>query len=315
MKKKHFAVILGLFFLIGSLYADASYRLALVNALVRNDVQRVDTILKENIARMTVADKRLVVNFALTYTYGENTLAVFDLLQKYNIRPDSFDLYTALNRNQPDNVIQLLLRNGAAPNGEILLLAMAKQRLNLATQFIQMGTDVNFFYPLTRENADGMTPLLYASKWNSFELVRLLLERGASINVRATDGNTALSISYTNGNTQIYNFLLENGAIDTWNNIAPASQSSGISSLMDNQALDLQRGTYRLTGGTMTIRFTGTASSGSISYTINGRANTGAYTIAGNNLVITMEGQVFLYRIDTAASFSGNGELWARTGD
>jgi ankyrin repeat protein len=178
-----------------------------------------------------------------------------------------------------------------------------------------MGADVNYFYPLARVGADGMTPLIYASMWNSFDLVRLLLEHGAFINARTTDGNTALSISYTNGNAQIYNYLLENGATETWNSIAPPSQSSGISSLFDNQTLVFQRGTYRLTGGTMTISFTGTASSGTISYTLNGRANNGAYTIAGSNLVITMEGQVFLYIINSATSFSGNGEAWTRTGD
>jgi hypothetical protein len=315
MKKKHFAVIISLLFLIGSLYADVSYRLELVRALVGNDFQRVDTILKENIAGMTAADKKLVMNFALTYSNGENALTVLNLLQKYNIRADSFDLFTAINRNQSDNVIQVLLRNGATPNGEILLLTMAKQRLNLAAQFVEMGTDVNYFYPLARVGADGMTPLLYASKWNSFELVRLLLENGAFINAMTTDGNTALSISNINGNLQIYNYLLENGAIETWSNIAPASQNAGISSLVDNQAQVLQRGTYRLSSGTMTIRFTGTASSGSISYTLNGRANNGVYTIAGTNLVITMEGRLFTYRIDSATSFSGNGEAWTRTGD
>jgi len=73
-------------------------------------------------------------------------------------------------------------------NGEILLLTMEKQRFILAHQFIESGIDVNYQYPLTKSYADGMTPLLYAVKWDNFDLVKLLLEHGANINARAKNG-------------------------------------------------------------------------------------------------------------------------------
>jgi hypothetical protein len=315
MSKKTFSVISILFFLAGSLFAQTSYRWDLVNALARNDLQRIETILKDNISTMTATDKRLVMNFTLTYSYGDNAIIVFGMLQRYNIRPDSFDLYTAINRNQPNNVIGLLLQNGATPNGEILLLAMEKQRFDAAITFIEMGADVNYHYPLTSAYADGMTPLIYASKWNNFELVRILLERGAFVNARTTDGNTALSISYANQNTQIYSYLTEHGAVEAPNNPVQPAQSAGISTLLDNQATVFQRGTYRLTGGTMSIRFAGNTITGTINYTINSRVNSGIYTIMGNNLTIVMEGRTFTYKIDSNTSFSGNGEAWTRTGD
>jgi ankyrin repeat protein len=192
---------------------------------------------------------------------------------------------------------------------------MEKQRFDMAITFIEMGADVNYHYPLTSSYADGMTPLIYASKWNNFDLVKILLENGAFVNARTTDGNTALSISYTNENTQIYNYLTEHGAVETRNNTIQPAQSTGMSSLLDNQTAVFQRGTYRLTGGTMSIRFTGNTISGTISYTINGRANNGAYAIAGNNLTVAMEGRTFVYKIDSNTSFSGNGEIWTRTGD
>jgi hypothetical protein len=192
---------------------------------------------------------------------------------------------------------------------------MERQRFDMAITFIEMGADVNYNYPLTSAYADGMTPLIYASKWNNFDLVKILLENGAFVNARTTDGDTALSISYTNQNTQIYDYLTEHGAVETRNTPVQPAQSAGISTLLDDQATVFQRGTYRLSGGTTSIRFTGNTISGTISYTLNGRANNGIYAIAGNNLTIVMEGLTFVYKIDTNTSFSGNGEAWARTGD
>jgi hypothetical protein len=326
MKKVHFTVVILIFF-SGALFA-ADYTWDLVNALLNNDFQKIENILKENINTMSAADKRLVMSFSLTYSYGENTLKVFALLRKYNIRPDSFDLYTAINRNQPDAVIQLLLDNGTEPNGEILLLTMEKQRAVLAKRFIEKGVDVNYQYPLSKDYADGMTPLLYASRQNNLELVELLLEHGADINAKAKDGNTALSIAFTNGNTPIYNYLKEHGAVETENNTVPPSQTAGISSILDNQIpttgisgilnnqiINFQPGTYRLLGGSADIRFSGSTTFGAINSITNGTAHNGSYRIEGSNMTLIMEGRTFVYRIDSSMSFSGNGEVWARIGN
>jgi hypothetical protein len=297
----------------GALYAD-DYKWDLVNALIRNDSRVIENILKENVNTMSAAEKRLVMNFALTYSYGENAAKVITLLLNYNIRPISFDLYTAINRNQPDNVINLILQNGAEANGEILLLTMEKQRFNLARQFIEAGADVNYQYPLSRSYADGMTALLYASRWNNLEMAQLLLEHGANINARTRDGNTALSIARANGSTPIHNLLIEHGADQSVNIITP-SQNTGISSLLNSQTVVFQTGTYRLFGGNVDIRFYGNANSGSISYIRDGRTNAGTYIIEGGNIAIMLEGRTFTYKIDSNTSFSGNAEVWIRTGN
>jgi hypothetical protein len=303
-----------LFFLTGTICAD-EYRWDLVNALIQNNFTAIENIIKANVNTMSAADKRLVTNFAVTYSYGDNTVRVFDILQRYNIHPDSFDLYTAINRNQPDNVIQFILRNGVRANGEILLLSMERQRFDFAREFIESGVDVNYQYPLTRDYADGMTALLYASKWGNFELVKLLLEHGANINARARDGNTAVSIARTNENAQIYNYLLENGANETGSALIPPSQGTGIASILENQAAVFQTGTYRLFGGSTELRFSGNGNSGSMSYFMNGRAISGYYTTEGGNITLIMEGRTFIYKIDSNISFSGNGEVWVRTGN
>jgi len=317
MNKKISVFAVLFLFHFGMLYAN-DYYWDLINSLVYSDFRKTEMIINENISSMSAQDKRLVMNFALTYSHGENAGNVLNFLISKNILPGSFDLYTAINRNHTNAVIQLLMRNGARPNGEILLLAMEKQRFDLARQFIQPGVDVNYKYPSSANYADGMTPLLYASKWNNSEMIRLLVENGADINARAADGNTALTMARTNGNNEICNYLIERGAVETGNNAVRPSQNTGILDTLDNQAINFSIGTYRPVGGNnSSMRFSGNANSGSISYAniATGRIYNGIFRVNGNNLTITMEGNTFEYKIISNESFSGNGEAWVRTGN
>jgi hypothetical protein len=314
MRKLLLGIIILFIFLSETVYAD-DYKWDLINALTSNDFQTIDNILKTNVNTMLPEDKRLVMNFAINYSSGENTLRACELLLKYDIRPIAFDLYTAINRNRQNSAIQFLIQNGAAPNGEILLLTMEKQRFDLARQFIEAGVDVNYQYPLAKNYADGMTPLLYAAKWGNFEIVKLLIEKGANVNARDINGNTALSAARTNNHETVYNYLLEHGANELVNN-NQSVQNTGISSLLDNnESINFQKGKYRLFSGSTEITFLGTANSGNINYTKNGILNTGFYRIEGNNLSIIIEGRTFAYTMDSNVSFSGNNEIWVRTGN
>ena len=300
------------------IYAD-DYKWDLVNALANNDYQKIEAIIKDNVKSMSAAEKRLVMNFTLTYSSGETTLRTVNLLAGYNILPNSYDLYTAINRNQSNNVIQLLMQKGAKPNGEILLSATEKQRFDLAKQFVLAGVNVNYQYPSGKSYSDGMTPLLYACKWNNLELTKILVENGANINTRAADGSTALSIAQENGNNAISSYLTEHGAIDTRNNIVPSSQNNGIANVLDNRVMNFKIGTYRLSSNNASMKFTGNANanSGSVSYAniSNNSVNNGVYRINGNTLTIVIDTYTFVYKIDSNESFSGNGEIWVRTGN
>jgi ankyrin repeat protein len=197
---------------------------------------------------------------------------------------------------------------------------MEKQRFDLARQFIEAGVDVNYRYPLSRNYADGMTPLLYASKWGNLEILKLLVEKGANINIQAVNGDTALSIARKNNDKNIYSYLTEHGAAELGNNNMPFpnnAPNNGIVSTMDNQIFNFQTGSYRLSGGNRYIMFSGNTNSGNITYldVINNKSNNGFYRVAGNNITITMNGNTFVYRIDSNETFSGNGEIWIRTGN
>jgi len=315
MKRKVFFCLILIIFLYGYSPASAEdYKWNLIDALNKNDLGAIEGILKTNIRTMSAAEKRLVMNFAMNYSSGENTARVCELLLKYDIRPTSFDLYTAINRNRQDSAVRFILNNGGTPNGEILLLTMEKRRFDLARQFIESGVDVNYYYPQTSSNADGMTALLYASKWNNLEMVKLLAEHGANINMRAVNGDTALSIAQKNNNEAIINYLLEKGALEA-NNIQP--QNTGIAG-MNDQRITFQSGSYRLSsGGTKFLKFTGNASAGTVTSvdSMTYASDNGFYRITGNNMTMTLNGRTFTYRVDTNETFSGNGEIWVRTGN
>jgi len=308
---KRFLPVL-LFFLCGVLHSS-EYIWDFINALARNDFPAIENILKDNINKIPAEEKRLLMNFSLNYCWGENAVKAMDILERYNIRPAGYDLFTAINRNQPDIVIQSIMGRGVQANGEILLLLTEKQRFNLAAQLIQDGIDVNYQYPLSKNYADGMTPLLYACKANNFELVKMLVEYGANVQTRNKNGGTALSIARVNGNNQIADFLIEKGAVESGNYLPPR-QSTGISDFLENDTA-FQTGTYYVLGGSISMRFSGNAKSGSINYLVNGMSRTGVYKVEGSNLFLAMDGRTFTYKVDSNMSFSGNGEVWVRSGN
>jgi len=314
MKKFFFVLIL--LFSAAALSAN-DYKWDLVNALLRDDYPAAERLIIQNINRVPAEEKRLISNFAVTYPAGETTLMVLNLLKRFNVNPSAFDLYTAINRGQSDQVVQFILNSGVSANGEILLLAMERQRYNIARIFILSGTDVNYQYPLSSSYSDGMSPLMYASKIGDFELVRLLLDRGANINARNREGNTAYSLAEINGRADVSAYLLSRGALETsyvqqqTETQTQTQTSAGITSLMDSAAA-FQTGTYRLSNGTRSMVFAGASSYGTVSFIGSNRLYSGAYQSSGNTLTLILEGQTFTYRIDSNVSFSGNGETWTR---
>jgi len=59
---------------------------------------------------------------------------------------------------------------------------------------------------------DGMTALIIAVAYGYTEIVKLLVEKGAALDILAKDGNTALILASTFGMTKIVKLLVEKGA-------------------------------------------------------------------------------------------------------
>jgi len=75
MNKTFIGIFIIIIFISEAVYAD-DYKWDLINAMVKNDFETVEKIIKTNITSMSVTDKRLAMNFALNYSSGENTLKV-----------------------------------------------------------------------------------------------------------------------------------------------------------------------------------------------------------------------------------------------
>ena len=66
-----------------------------------------------------------------------------------------------------------------------LSVAISKGEIETVKKFIEYGTDVN-------EKLNGMTPLMYAARYNKVEIIKYLLLKGADRNIKDSQGFTAL---------------------------------------------------------------------------------------------------------------------------
>ena len=64
-------------------------------------------------------------------------------------------------------------------------VSIAKGDLETVRKLINLGADVN-------EKSNGMTPAMYAAKFNRTEILKLLIVNGAKLKVKSDKGMTAL---------------------------------------------------------------------------------------------------------------------------
>ena len=89
-------------------------------------------------------------------------------------------------------------------NGKLLLLeAVKNNRYNIVKLLLEKGADLN------RNDSYRRTALMYAIIFNNIEIVKLLLEKGANVD---SDRKTALMYAIETKNIEIVTLLLEKGA-------------------------------------------------------------------------------------------------------
>ena len=81
-----------------------------------------------------------------------------------------------------------------------LCVAISKGDSETAKKIIEYGGDVNQTY-------NGMTPLMIASRYNNVEMIKLLLSKGASLNLKDEKGNTALKHAELSNAKEAVEFL------------------------------------------------------------------------------------------------------------
>ncbi len=67
-----------------------------------------------------------------------------------------------------------------------LCSAIMKGDLETVKKFIEYGSDVN-------EKSNGLTPLMFAARYNKVEIIKYLVEKGADKQLKDEKGNTALN--------------------------------------------------------------------------------------------------------------------------
>lgn len=113
-----------------------------------------------------------------------------------------------------------------------LMMAALKGRLDWVSRLVQMGAQVN---------RPGWSPLLYAASGPEPRTVVLLLDRGADIEARAPNGDTALMLAARYGSEGAVNVLLDRGADarrrnDQGHDAAAYARAAGRESLADRLA-------------------------------------------------------------------------------
>lgn len=64
-------------------------------------------------------------------------------------------------------------------------VSIAKGDIETVKKLIELGTDVN-------KKSNGMTPAMYAAKFNRTDILKLLIAKGAKLKVKSDKGMTAL---------------------------------------------------------------------------------------------------------------------------
>lgn len=117
---------------------------------------------------------------------------------------DFKDVFDFAIENGCDHIVQWILYNCDV---DINLHRVAKGG-NIAwlLYLLYNGEDIE------SKDADGWTPLFYATLNNKFDIVKILVERGANVNTTDNEGSTPLIEACCEDNINIVSYLLEHNA-------------------------------------------------------------------------------------------------------
>ena len=99
----------------------------------------------------------------------------------------SGSLYAAEKVNEATINVELV-----GPKVSEFCLAIVKGDLKKVEKFIEMGTDVN-------KKSNGMTPAMYAARYNRCDILKVLIKHGANLKTRSSSGHNALKYAEISG--------------------------------------------------------------------------------------------------------------------
>jgi phosphate transport system substrate-binding protein len=109
--------------------------------------------------------------------------------------------------NNTPQVIRFLIGKGANVNAAnhwgftpLMYAAIRSSNPEVLRILLEYGADINAAYN------DGATPLMFAAEYNSFEIIQTLLNNGADIALKDTEGKIALDYAERNENFTQYSY-------------------------------------------------------------------------------------------------------------
>lgn len=105
-------------------------------------------------------------------------------------------------------------------HGSLLAMGIAEGNLRILESGLDNGEDPNVRYTYeeyndsisTSNTVRTITPIVQAAVFDSLEMTKLLIERGADPNLRQMNGESALANAANRGNVELTRYLLEHGA-------------------------------------------------------------------------------------------------------
>jgi ankyrin repeat protein len=112
---------------------------------------------------------------------------------------------------------KVLIENGANINARTkwgatplhMAISALENQVEMVTFLLENGAEVN-----AAIDKDQITPLHKAVRKGLFDVCELLINRGADVNLKTAKGETALDIAREEGNENIVELLIRNGASD-----------------------------------------------------------------------------------------------------
>ena len=161
-------------------------------------------------------DKKTHADIAKALLANKANVNVVHELHPPQLVPFGNRRWTALSlatRLECHDLMQHLLRHGANVNrvdesGETLLMDAASRNLKESVQILlNAGAEID-----ARAKATGNSALIFAAIEGHTNIVQMLLDQNADIEVRNNNGESALMLAAARGRTDVVRFLLQRGA-------------------------------------------------------------------------------------------------------
>jgi len=190
-------------------HTNAAATKSLINAVINGDIAYVQRALEDS-KNVDIVDDygRTLLSLSLMSEHPE--LALFLIKRGANV--DAVDvggktvLNFAVESGFLDVVKDLLDRVVNINDGSIIIAMSEVQSYQLAKLLIDKGVDINY------KTKRGKTALMIASSESNLDTVKLLIDSGADLNLVSDGGGSALTYAAQKGNLEIAKLLLRRGA-------------------------------------------------------------------------------------------------------